>query len=110
MVYWITGRRHSGKTTLARKLEKQIPNSVVLDGDEFRAYNNNQDYTDAGRRSNQEALAKAAAQWEVLGKVPIIACVSPNKNLRKALQATFKSCLEIQLPFGELWEGTTYEE
>jgi hypothetical protein len=47
---------------------------------------------------------------EDMGITPIIACVSPVKEVRARLQATFKECIEIQLPFGELWEGTTYEE
>lgn len=110
MVYWITGRKHSGKTTLANKLAAQIPNSVVLDGDEFRARFGNNDYSYAGRVLNQKQLTDAAAQWEQLGKVAIIACVSPNKVVRKQFQAIFKECIEIQLPFGELWPGSTYEE
>lgn len=110
MVYWITGRKHSGKTTLSKKLAKQITNSVVLDGDEFRAKYHNYDFSDKGRLLNQEQLADAALNWERLGKVPIVACVSPVKSVRKELQSKFKQCIEIQLPFGELWEGTTYEE
>lgn len=110
MVYWITGRRHSGKTTLARKLAAQIPNSVVLDGDEFREHFGNHDYTYAGRVLNQKQLTDAAAQYEKLGKIAIIACVSPNKVVRKQFQATFKECIEIQLPYGDLWPGSTYEE
>ncbi len=110
MVYWLTGRKNSGKTTLAKKIAAQIPNSVVLDGEAFRQFYKNPDYSDVGRLRNQEQLAHNAAQYEELGIVAIISCVSPNKEVRKRLQSTFKECIEIQLPFGELWEGTTYEE
>jgi len=109
MVYWITGRKHSGKTTLAKKLLAQIPDSVLVDGDEVRSWFP-EDYTDEGRVRNQATITKIAHILEDQGLVPIIACVSPVKNIRKHFQKEFKNCLEIQLPFGELWEGTTYEE
>lgn len=109
MVYWITGRSGSGKTTLAKKLERQIPGSVVIDGDEVRLLFP-EDFTMAGRERNQKRITDMAIEIERDGGVPIIACVSPNKILRKTLQAKFYSCIEIQLPFGHLWEGTDYEE
>jgi len=109
MLYWITGRRHSGKTTLAKKLAAQIAKGVVLDGDEYRSYFP-AGYTDGERQRNQEGLTAFAHILEDQGFVPIIACVSPDKLFREALQSEFDECIEIQLPFGELWPGTTYEE
>ena len=109
MVYWITGRRHSGKTTLAHKLAKQIKGGVVLDGDEFRQMFP-EDFSKMGRFRNQRRMAKIARLLQAQGFTPIIACVSPSKVMRKALQSYIENCIEIQLPFGELWEGTTYEE
>lgn len=108
-VVWITGRAGSGKTTLAHKIAAQIPKGVVLDADHFRAYMDF-GYTDDGRLQNQSALTAFAHMLEDMGYVPIIACVSPVKEVRKRLQGTFKDCIEIQLPFGTLWEGTKYEE
>ena len=109
MVYWITGRKNSGKTTLAHKLAAQITGAVVIDADHFRTYKDF-GYTPEGRIHNQECLVAFAHMLEDMGITPIIACVSPIKEVRARLQATFKECIEIQLPFGELWEGTTYEE
>jgi adenylylsulfate kinase-like enzyme len=109
MVYWITGRKGSGKTTLAWKIASQLIGAVVLDADHFRKYQD-YGYTTEGREQNQRSLAAFAKMLEDMGKIPIIACVSPNKKLRKELQKMFDNCTEIQLPFGELWEGTTYEE
>ena len=37
LVYWITGRKHSGKTTLAYKIAKQV-DGIVVDGDHVREY------------------------------------------------------------------------
>lgn len=103
MVYWITGRKNSGKTTLAYRLKAQILNSVVLDGDKFRKQFPT-GYSYADRKDNITRLAKIAAVFERQSLIVIIACVSPYKNLRKELQSMFKECIEICLPFGELWE------
>ena len=110
MVYWITGRKNSGKTTLAYRLKAQIPNSVVLDGDEMRGVTDNQDYSHEGRLANLLNIARLACVFEEQGVVVIIACVSPNRGVRKELQKWFKECIEICMPFGELWKNTTYEE
>ena len=109
MVYWVTGRKNSGKTTLAYRLKAQIPNSVVLDGDEFRAYFK-AGYEYEERRENIMRLAKVAAILEKQGHVVIVACVSPYRALRQEAQALLEECVEICLPFGELWDGTEFEE
>lgn len=109
MVYWITGRKGCGKTTLAHKIAAQIPGSVVLDGDHVRSYFP-EDYTDIGRYAHQERLTKIARILEDQDVVAIIACVSPKKEVRKSLQSNFRQCIEIQLPGGELWPGTFYED
>jgi adenylylsulfate kinase len=107
--YWITGRKNSGKTTMARRLAAQIPNAIVIDADHFRRYMDF-GYSPEGREQNQTALAAFGRMLEDLGYVPIIACVSPVRELRHKLQEQFRKCIEIQMPFGTLWEGTTYEE
>ena len=110
MVYWITGRKNSGKTTLAYRLMAQIPNSIVVDGDEVRAYFPT-GYTDEDRYGNQTRIAKIAAMFEKQGHTVIIACVSPKREVREELQSKyFDEWIEICMPFGELWEGTEFEE
>ena len=109
MVYWITGRSNSGKTTLAYRLKKQIPNSVVLDGDEVRRFWEI-GYSDEDRFEHLERITKMAQLLESQGFVPIVACVSPKRTWRMFFQRQFDDCLEICLPFGMLWEGTTFEE
>ena len=110
MVYWITGRKNSGKTTLAYRLKAQILDSVVIDGDEVRKYFPT-GYTDMEREENQERIAKIAALLEKQGFIVIVACVSPNRKLREKLQFEYlDECIEICMPFGELWEGTDFEE
>lgn len=105
MIFWVTGRAGSGKTTLARKIAKQI-DAAVIDGDEIRKQFP-EDFTDEGRERNQRRIVEMALRQN--GNV-VIACVSPKKKLRRKLQAMLPGCIEIQLPFGTLWEGTEYEE
>ena len=110
MIIWITGRKHSGKTTLAYKLKEQLGNCVVLDGDEIREITGNELYTDSSRIRNQRIITKFAKMLVGQGvENIIIACVSPVKNIRESFQHEL-GAIEIQLPFGELWEGTKYEE
>ena len=108
MVYWITGRKHSGKTTLAYRISKQT-NGVVVDGDHVRSYFPT-GYSDEERIENIMRIAKIAKLIEDQGKVAIVACVSPRRAWRKMAQEMFDECIEICLPFGELWENTEFEE
>jgi len=108
MVYWITGRSSSGKTTLAYRLAKQT-NGIVVDGDHVRKYFP-VGFSDEERQDNIMRIAKIAKIIEDQGREAIVACVSPKRAWRQEAQGLFKECVEICLPFGELWEGTEYEE
>ena len=60
---WITGLAGSGKSTLAREvfaqLKKNHPNSVLLDGDQFREIiGNDVGYDDEGRLVNAWRIAR----------------------------------------------------
>lgn len=108
VVYWITGRTNSGKTTLAYRLAKQT-NGIVIDGDEVRKLFPT-GYSDSERYDHIMRMANIAKIFESQGRIVIIACISPKRKWRKEAQALFKQCVEICMPFGELWEGTEYEE
>lgn len=108
MVYWVTGRKNSGKTTLAYRIAKQT-DGIVVDGDEVRKYFPI-GYTDEERYENIMRIAKIAKLIEAQGKIAIVACVSPKRKWREEAQSIFDECIEICLPFGELWEGTEFEE
>lgn len=104
----MTGRKGSGKSTLAKRIAKQT-NGIVLDGDEIRkVYPTGFEKQDRFR--HQERLTELAKLFEGQGFTVIIACVSPYRKWREFFQSWFKECIEIELPFGELWEGTEYEE
>ena len=108
MVFWITGRKSSGKTTLAYRIAKQI-DGIVVDGDHIRKYFPT-GFSDEERYDNIMRIAKLAKIIEDQGKIAVVACVSPKLEWRKEAQAMFNECIEIEMPFGTLWEDTEYEE
>jgi len=108
MVYWITGRKNSGKTTLAYRIAEQI-NGIVIDGDEVRKVFPT-GYTNEERYDNIMRIAKIAKIFELQDRTVIVSCVSPYRKWREEAQAMFSECIEICMPFGELWEGSVFEE
>ncbi len=86
MIVNITGQAGSGKTTLARTLEKRIQNSFVIDGDELRDIFKNKDYSEEGRRRNITNAYNIARFLEAKGYTPILALISPYLDLREELK------------------------
>ena len=56
MTIVLFGQPHSGKTTIAEELIKDLPNTELIDGDRFREVFKNTDYSKEGRIKN---LSKA---------------------------------------------------
>ena len=106
--FWITGKSGSGKTTLAYKIADQV-SGVVIDGEVVREETNNFDYSLKGRKQNLKDITKKALSVEKNGIIPIIACISPDKAVRKEMQKKFNLCVEIQLKGGSMWYDTEYE-
>jgi adenylylsulfate kinase-like enzyme len=52
MIIVLFGQPHSGKSTLANVLEKQLEDTAIIDGDSFREVFNNTDYSKKGRIKN----------------------------------------------------------
>ncbi len=109
MVIWITGKADSGKTTMAKRLSQTVERPVILDGDEMRKIFPT-GYEVADREANIMRLAKFAALLERQGFTPLVACVSPTKELRQKARRLFESSCLIYMPGGTLWKGTEYEE
>jgi len=114
MVIWITGKRSSGKTTYAKRLKTFFENLggkvLLLDGDEIRDINSNNNFSDEAREKHIMSTARFAALAEKQGFIIIIALVSPKKKWRMEARKLFDKSILIPLPNGELWEGTEYEE
>jgi adenylylsulfate kinase-like enzyme len=83
----ITGQAGSGKTTIARELEKMIKKPIVIDGDELREIFVNKDYSEEGRRKNITNAYNIARFLEAKGFIPIIALISPYSDLREELKS-----------------------
>jgi bifunctional enzyme CysN/CysC len=98
-VVWLTGLPASGKSTLARALERKLFASggspVLLDGDTLRAgLNGDLGFSAEDRSENIRRLAEVATHLARNGHVAIVAAVSPSRQDRAAARriadATFR--------------------
>lgn len=113
MIYWITGKSGSGKTTFAHNLKKELEieegeEVLLLDGDEVRSYSSI-GYTDSERESHIMNIAAFASIAEKQGFIVIIALLSPKTEWRERARELFNESVLIYLSGGSLWEGTVYE-
>lgn len=76
-VLWMTGLPCSGKTTILRKLQQDIPNLAMLDGDELREWLSPKDFSKEGRDEHNRKVAHLA-KLLLKHKVPVgVSLVSP---------------------------------
>ena len=81
-VLWMTGLPCSGKTTIARKLQKLMPELVVLDGDELRAQSSSSDFSREGINENNRKVANMAKDFS-MSKPVCVSLISPFKENRE---------------------------
>lgn len=117
MVYWITGKSGTGKTTLAYKLAYNLtangdPKVLVLDGANIRQYFPKSGFSEKARYDHIMTVAKYAAIAERQGHTVIIELYSPKKAWREEAAKLFKELRLIFCPGGpkELFDGSQYEE
>lgn len=114
MVYWITGRKNSGKTTYAKALADGFRREgrpvLMLDGDDVRKRIADPGYTDDGRRANIDLVSRIASLAEAQGIIVIVSLISPKAEWRQAARQRFMESKLIYLPGGSLWQGSAYEE
>jgi hypothetical protein len=112
MVYWITGKKDSGKThyadALAQELREDEKQVVILDGDGVRKHIK-AGFSDEERHAHIMRIAMFAAVLEDQGVIVIIALVSPRREWREEARNLFKESVLIYLPGGTLWKDTTYD-
>jgi len=78
MIIWVRGQRKSGKTTTAKELQKLIPNSINLDGDDMRAcITEDLGFSNKDRLENNIRIAKLAKALEVQGFTIIVSTICP---------------------------------
>jgi bifunctional enzyme CysN/CysC len=88
-VVWLTGLPASGKSTLARALERRLfergGSPVLLDGDTLRAgLNGDLGFSAADRSENIRRIAEVASHLARNGHIAIVAAVSPSREDRAA--------------------------
>ena len=112
MIYFITGRKNSGKTLFAyrlkRILEKLGKSVIILDGDEIRT-EFPIGYTDDVRRKRTYTIGKLAVIFEKQGVIPIIALLSEKREWRIRTRKLFKESKLIYLPGGISLPEVNYE-
>jgi bifunctional enzyme CysN/CysC len=86
-VVWLTGLPASGKSTLARALERSLfskgGSPILLDGDTLRAgLNRDLGFSADDRSENIRRLAEVATHLAKNGHVAIVAAVSPSREDR----------------------------
>ena len=102
-VIWFTGLPASGKSTLARALERRIFERggvpVLLDGDTLRTgLNSDLGFSREDRAENVRRLAEVAAHLSKSGLIAIVAAVSPHAEDRaRARQIAGEDFFEIHV-------------
>ena len=87
-VIWMTGLSGSGKTTIAKVLERELHDkgylTQLLDGDNIRTgINNNLGFSDTDRRENIRRIAEVSKLFLNCGIITINCFVSPTKEIRQ---------------------------
>ena len=83
-VLWMTGLPCSGKTTIVRDLQKDVPNLAMLDGDELREWFSPKDFSKAGRDEHNRRVAHLAKLLLKHGVPSAVSLVSPYVENREA--------------------------
>lgn len=84
---WLTGYSGSGKSTIAKALERQLVSSghycYILDGDNIRhGLNRDLGFTADDRKENIRRIAEVARLFNVAGMIAITAFISPYRSDR----------------------------
>jgi bifunctional enzyme CysN/CysC len=107
-VVWLTGLPASGKSTLARALERRLfgkgGSPIMLDGDTLRAgLNGDLGFSIQDRSENIRRLAEVATHLARNGHIAIVAAVSPSAEDRAAARHTADTA------FREIYVSTSAE-
>ena len=106
---WITGLANSGKTTLAKSIEKELrkkfDNIVHLDGDEIRKVFNDNSYTSSSRKKLAYCYSKLCKVLSDQGLTVIMSTISMfdevrewnRKNNKKYFEVYIKSTIKERL-------------
>ena len=102
-VFWITGLSGAGKTTLAKALQKALPGSLLLDGDELREAlgSESRGFDAESRRQLALSYARLAGLLARQGATVIVATISLFHELHAWNRANLPGYVEIFLDVPE---------
>jgi adenylylsulfate kinase len=91
IIVWLTGLSASGKTTIAKLLEKRLyeygSRTYVLDGDNLRhGLNKDLGFSEGDRRENIRRIGEVAKLFIDAGSIVICAFISPYREDRKMIR------------------------
>ena len=91
IVLWMVGLSGSGKSTIARGLEKELHSrgilTKLLDGDNLRTgVNNNLGFSEEDRAENVRRASEVSKLFKECGVVTICSLISPTEEIRKQAQ------------------------
>ncbi len=100
MVVWFTGLPCSGKTTLAAETDRRLRElglaTRLLDGDQIRrTVSADLGYSDADRAEQARRAAALAAEEMRLGKIVLVALLSPRGTSRAAAREGIGNFVEV---------------
>lgn len=86
-VFWMTGLSGSGKTTIAKILERKLHEkgylTQILDGDNIRSgINNNLGFSEEDRKENIRRIAEVSKLFLNCGVITINCFISPTEEIR----------------------------
>ncbi len=95
-IVWLTGLPSSGKSTLGRRLERELYalgwSAYFLDGDTLRTgLNDDLGFSSEARRENVRRTGEVAALFADAGFIAIVGLVSPSRNDRETARVACKA-------------------
>lgn len=90
VIIWLTGQPGAGKTTLAKLLLAELPNSISVDGDELRALFPGTGFSKEERIKNIRRAQDLTLFLAAKGITPVVSVVAPYRELREELKSKAK--------------------
>lgn len=87
-IFWLTGNSGAGKTTVAKLVQKHLPHSIILDGDEMRrTISTEEGFSPEDRRRHNLRVARLAELLSSQGFTVIVSVIAPFASVREELGA-----------------------
>jgi gluconate kinase len=104
MIIVLFGQPHSGKTTLAEELQKQLfltehHSYPIVDGDEIRNLFKNKDYSREGRIRNLNRISEISTFLAAKFKMTIVSAVYPIKEAREYFESLNENIAWVYLTY-----------